>query len=86
MQGQELMIYVEGATKHEDLPHATSQARPPAQGRGWDALCSLASRAAVVVTEDMPVPPDAQWLQVLLCYSVLKQCSDDCKIASVIEY
>ena len=64
VQGQELLIYVEGATKHDDLPHATSQARPPAQGRGWDALLSVASRAAVVVTEDMPVPPDAQWLQV----------------------
>ncbi|KAK9842891.1 hypothetical protein WJX74_003996 [Apatococcus lobatus] len=64
-QGQDLLIYVEGATEHEDLPHATSQARSPAQGRGWDALLRLASRAAVVITEDMPVPPDAQWLQDL---------------------
>ena len=31
---------------------------------GWRALVRLASRAALVVTEDMPVPPDADWLQV----------------------
>ena len=82
LQGQELLIYVEGASKHGDLPHATSQARPPAQGRGWDALFSLASRAAVVVTEDMPVPPDAQWLQVILVHVVLKRWCDDLMVSS----
>lgn len=29
---------------------------------GWLALLSLAGRAAVVVTEDMPVDPDQGWL------------------------
>jgi hypothetical protein len=32
---------------------------------GWQALLQLASRAALVVTEDMPVPPDADWLEAL---------------------
>ena len=31
---------------------------------GWRALVALANRAAVVVTEEMPVSPEAQWLQV----------------------
>lgn len=32
---------------------------------GWQALSDLASRAAVVVTEDMPVDPDQGWLNKL---------------------
>ena len=65
MQGQELLIYIDGATKHSqpDLQRATSQAQAAGQARGWDALLHLARRAAVCITEDMPVSPEAQWLQ-----------------------
>lgn len=35
------------------------------QWPGWLALCNLAARSALVVTEDMPVPPEADWLQAL---------------------
>ncbi len=63
MQGQELLVYVEGATKHDDLPHATSQAHAAGQSKGWDALVRLAGRSAVCITEEMPVSPEAQWLQ-----------------------
>ena len=31
---------------------------------GWRALVALANGAAVVVTEEMPVSPEAQWLKV----------------------
>lgn len=34
---------------------------------GWQALQRLASGAALVVTEDMPVPPDTDWLLVRPC-------------------
>jgi hypothetical protein len=32
---------------------------------GWQALLQLASGAALVVSEDMPVPPDSTWLSAL---------------------
>lgn len=38
---------------------------PPHPAAGWQALVRLASSAALVVTEDMPVPPDADALQAL---------------------
>jgi hypothetical protein len=40
-------------------------AAPAQRAAGWRALVRLASRAAAVVTEDMPVPPDADALQGL---------------------
>ncbi|MEW5306743.1 MAG: hypothetical protein WDW36_009186 [Sanguina aurantia] len=39
------------------------QSLPPSTG--WQALTGLADRAAVVVTEDMPVDPDQGWLDKL---------------------
>ncbi|PNH02789.1 Deoxyribodipyrimidine photo-lyase [Tetrabaena socialis] len=35
-------------------------------GDGWEALVAAARGAALVVTEDMPVNPDAAWLEELL--------------------
>eukprot|EP00198_Chlamydomonas_reinhardtii_P013115 XP_001702452.1 CPD photolyase type II [Chlamydomonas reinhardtii] len=35
-------------------------------GAGWEDLVATASRAALVVTEDMPVDPDAGWLAALV--------------------
>lgn len=42
-----------------------SPAGSPARTAGWRALARLAAGAAVVVTEDMPVPPHSNWLLAL---------------------
>lgn len=49
---------------------------PLLHAAGWKALLRLASQAALVVTEDMPVPPDADWLQARrgwLCSSYVQR-------------
>lgn len=38
---------------------------PLLSAAGWRALVRLASGAAVVITEDMPVPPHSGWLLAL---------------------
>ena len=72
LQDLELLVYLDGFTKHSDGSavattsgmggHAAEQGAGPSAG--WQALVALANRAAVVVTEEMPVSPEAQWLKV----------------------
>lgn len=72
MQDLELLVYLDGFTKHSNGSNmdATSDKGSDAEERGtgpsagWQALVALANGAAVVVTEEMPVSPEAQWLKV----------------------
>jgi hypothetical protein len=50
---------------------------------GWRALVRLASQAALVVTEDLPVPPDSDWLQVRVASPGDKLPSDSSGFASL---
>ncbi|KAG2425702.1 hypothetical protein HXX76_013544 [Chlamydomonas incerta] len=56
-----------GAGGSTRIPSSTggSSASSPS-GSGWEDLVATASRAALVVTEDMPVDPDAGWLAALV--------------------
>eukprot|EP00891_Asterochloris_glomerata_P007508 jgi/Astpho2/7508/Aster-02074 len=72
-QDLELLVYLDGFTKHSNGSNmdATSDKGSDAEERGtgpsagWRALVALANGAAVVVTEEMPVSPEAQWLKDL---------------------
>ena len=50
MQGVELLIHLDGVSG-------------PSKD-GWEALKDLAGNASLVVTEEMPTSPYAQWTQV----------------------
>ena len=74
LQGQDLLVFLEGHTKRCTCAPATGVgdpgARPahsvnPKLAGGWDAIAGLAARSAVVVTDESPVPPDAGWLDAL---------------------
>ena len=54
-------VFVDGATAAPAITHAA----PGPQCLGWKHLCALAARAAVVVVEEMPVPPERGWVQAL---------------------
>ena len=85
LQDLELLVYLDGFTKHSDDSTGAiyidmgddAEEQGAGTSAGWRALVALANRAAVVVTEEMPVSPEAQWLQVGLERSISQQ-----KIAS----
>ena len=72
MQNLELLVYLDGFTQHSDGSAVATttdvggdaEAQGAGPSAGWRALVTLANRAAVVVTEEMPVSPEAQWLKV----------------------
>jgi hypothetical protein len=49
-QGVELLVHLDGVSGP--------------QSDGWSALKALAASSSVVITEEMPVSPYAQWTQV----------------------
>ncbi|GLC63852.1 hypothetical protein PLESTF_000090200 [Pleodorina starrii] len=78
--GLDLLVHVYGNTPPPPLPDSAAPscsgggggdgdgvlARVDVSGPGWEALLAAARRAALVVTEDMPVDPDAAWLAALV--------------------
>ena len=64
MQDLELLVYLDGFTKHSDGSAVATTLDGAGPSAGWQALVALANRAVVVVTEEMPVSPEAQWLKV----------------------
>ena len=75
VQGQDLLVFLEGHTRRSASPgpgpgvgdlgaHPGHPGDAPLAG-GWAALAGLAARAALVVTDESPVPPDAGWLDAL---------------------
>ena len=72
LQDLELLVYLDGFTEHSGGSHVATTSdmggdaaeQGAGTSAGWRALVALANRAAVVVTEEMPVSPEAQWLKV----------------------
>lgn len=53
-------MFVDGVTSVPLL-----SAAPGPQSPGWQHLCALAAAAAIVVVEEMPVPPEREWVNSL---------------------
>ncbi|GLC46057.1 hypothetical protein PLESTM_001820400 [Pleodorina starrii] len=72
--GLDLLVHVYGNTPPPPRSDSAAPscggggvlARVDVSGPGWEALLAAARRAALVVTEDMPVDPDAAWLAALV--------------------
>ena len=69
-QGIPHYVYVEGYSRHkatgDEGDFSAAEGSP-----GWQAVMAVVRHAAVLITEEMPTPPYAQWLQVSTCiYSI----------------
>lgn len=54
-------VFVDGTTMRPTPPSTA----PGSTTAGWQQLCALAARAALVVVEDMPVAPERGWVATL---------------------
>ena len=65
-QGIPHYVYVEGFSRHkgtgDESGYSVGEESP-----GWQAVMAVVRHAAVLITEEMPTPPYAQWLQVSAC-------------------